>query len=139
MTLTDRLPRGWGCVCGERVSLVSMDAKAKQAFIQLKALQNEADPEGNKILWSRHAIAELVGDELDRIQVEGALKASEIIEDYPPLHRPLPDCLVLGWLLNEEPIHAVIGIDETKDRLFVITVYKPSAEGWKNDWRTRKE
>jgi hypothetical protein len=116
-----------------------MDAKAKQAFIQRKALENQADPGGNKILWSRHAIAELVGDELDRIQVEEALKASEVIEDYPTLHRPLPDCLVLGWLLGEGPIHAVIAIDKAKDRLFVVTVYKPSPEEWENDWRTRKK
>jgi hypothetical protein len=116
-----------------------MDAKAKQAFIQLKALKNQGDPEGNRILWSRHAIAELVGDELDRIQVEEALKASEVIEDYALLHRPPPDCLVLGWLPDEEPVHAVIAIDKAKDRLFVITVYKPSPEEWENDWRTRKE
>jgi len=116
-----------------------MDVEAKQAFTQLKALENQADPKGNKILWSRHAIAELVSEELGRIQVEEALKASDVIEDYPPLHRPLPDCLVLGWLPNGEPVHAVIALDEAKDRLFIITVYKPSLEEWEDDWRTRKK
>jgi len=116
-----------------------MDAEAKQAFIRLKALESQADPEANKILWSRHAIAELVNEELSRVQVEEALKTSEVIEDYPPLHRPLPDCLVLGWLPEGEPVHAVIALDEAKDRLFVITVYKPSPEEWEDDWRTRKK
>ena len=37
-----------------------MNTEAKQDFIRRKARQNQADPEGAKILWSRHGIAELV-------------------------------------------------------------------------------
>ncbi len=115
-----------------------MQAEEKQAFIRWKAKQNLLDPEGAKILWSRHAISEMVNEGWSRTLVEEALQTSEVIEDYPSLHRPLPDCLVLGWLSTGEPFHAVIAIDETNDRLFVVTVYKPSLEEWEDDWRTRR-
>ena len=70
--------------------------------------------------------------------MEKALENGEVIEDYPTEHRPLPDCLVLSRLLNGEPLHAVIAVDEPNDRLFVVTVYKPDLEEWENGWRTRK-
>ncbi len=110
----------------------------KQDFIREKARQNKNDPEGTKILWSRHAIVELANEGWTRSEVEKALENGEVIEDYPTQHRPLPDCLVLGELGNGEPLHAVIAIDEANDRLFVVTVYKPKSEEWENDWRTRK-
>ncbi|MBC7226400.1 MAG: DUF4258 domain-containing protein [Thermoflexales bacterium] len=116
-----------------------MKAEQKQAFIRWKAEQNRSDPEGARIYWSRHAITELVNEGWDRILVEEALRYSELIEDYPALHRPLPDCLVFGWLSTGEPFHAVIAIDEKNDRLFVVTVYRPSPEEWENDWRTRRK
>lgn len=34
--------------------------------------------------------------------------------------------------------NAVIAIDEPLDRIFVVTVYRPSAKRWEDDWRTRK-
>jgi len=110
----------------------------KQDFVREKARQNQSDPEGVKILWSRHAIAELADEGWSRQAVEKALQSSEVIEDYGSQHRFLPDCLVLGWVSSEKPLHAVIGIDEMNDRLFVVTVYQPSLEEWENDWRTRK-
>jgi hypothetical protein len=81
----------------------------------------------------------LVADHLTRRQVERALRECELIEDYPALHRPLPDCLVLGWLTPNEPVHAVVAIDLERDRIFMVTVYKPSEEEWEDDWRTRKK
>ena len=67
------------------------------------------------------------------------LQNGTVIEDYPTLHRPLPDCLVLAWLATGEPVHVVAAIDEINDRWFVVTVYKPSVEEWENEWRTRKK
>jgi len=116
-----------------------MNTEDKRRFIRWKACQNRSDPEGAKIRWSRHGITELVNEEWSRTLVEEALQNCEVIEDYPALHRPLPDCLVLGWLATGEPLHAVIAIDEVNDRLFVVTVYKPSPEEWEDDWRTRRK
>ena len=44
----------------------------KQNFIRSKALENQNDPEGQKTLWSRHAIIELLNDDLTRSEVEKA-------------------------------------------------------------------
>ncbi len=110
----------------------------KQNFIRSKAIENQNDLEGKKILWSRHAIIELLNDGLIRPDVETALVACEVIEDYPAQHRPLPDCLVLGTLGTSDPLHVVVAIDEINDRIFIVTVYRPLQERWENDWRTRK-
>jgi len=118
---------------------VPMRQDEKRDFIRSKASQNRWNPDGEKILWSRHGIGELVNEGWLRGQVEAALETSEVIEDYPALHRPQPDCLVLGYLTTGEPMHAVVAIDEANDRLFIVTVYKPSSEEWQNDWRTRKD
>jgi hypothetical protein len=115
-----------------------MDAELKQSFIREKARQNEQDPGGTQILWSRHGVTELVADGLTRRQIELALKDCALIEDYASLHRPLPDCLVLGWLESGEPIHAVVAVDVQRDRILLITVYRPSEEAWEDDWQTRK-
>ena len=115
-----------------------MDYLEKQRFIRQKAAENRNDPTGAKVYWSRHAIAEMINDNLTRSEVEQALEVCEIIEDYPTEHRPLPDCLVLAKLSETQPIHAVVAIDETKNRIFMVTVYLPSKEQWQDDWRTRK-
>ena len=115
-----------------------MDLLQKQTFIQQKATESLGYGETQKILWSRHAIIELVNDGLRRSDVEKALIDGEIIEDYPEGHRPLPDCLTLGVLPDERPVHCVIAIDTANDRLLVVTVYVPSGERWNDDWRTRK-
>ena len=116
-----------------------MTAVDKERFIHRVAYQNRSDPDGSKIRWSRHGIAELVNEDWSRKGVETALECAEVIEDYPTIHRPLPDCLVLGQLTTGEPLHAVIAIDEVNDRLFVVTVYRPSLEEWTDDWRTRRK
>jgi hypothetical protein len=115
-----------------------MNTQTKEEFIRQKAHQNQQNPQGAKVVWSQHAIAELVADDLARRQVEQALSACEVIEDYPVLGCPLPDCLVLGWLSSGESLHAVIAIDAERDRILVVTVYLPSEEEWEHDWRTRK-
>jgi hypothetical protein len=115
-----------------------MDTIAKQTFIRRKARENRSDPTGSGILWTRHAIAELANEGWVRRAVEHGLVTSQVIEDYPVVHRPLPDCLALSQLTSGEPFHAVLAIDITRDVLVVVTVYRPSLEEWDNDWKTRR-
>jgi allantoicase len=65
------------------------------------------------------------------------LRECEIIEDYSMKGRSLPGCLVLSFNASK-PIHAVIAIDEAHDRIFIVTVYKPSSARWQNGWKTRR-
>ena len=50
-----------------------MDTDTKETFIREKASQNEYSVTGARVLWSRHAITEMVSDDLDRRQIEHAL------------------------------------------------------------------
>jgi hypothetical protein len=112
--------------------------KSSQEFVRAKARENGRAAEKDRVLWSRHAIAKLVGEGLDRIQVEVALQTCRVIDEYPLVGRPLPDCLVLGFW-QERPIHAVVAIDAENNRILVVTVYVPSPERWEDDWQTRKD
>jgi uncharacterized protein DUF4258 len=109
-----------------------MDRGTAEAFIRTAAHR------GGSVLWSRHAIARLVVHRLSREEVEMALGACTIIEEYPDGHRALPDCLVLAWLRASEPFHAVIAVDTPNDRVFVVTVYRPDPARWFDDWIRRR-
>jgi len=114
-----------------------MSITEKEDFIRDKA--REHIPGSNeRISWSLHAIAKLRTEGLRKKDIEESLKDCIIIEDYDMEGRPLPGCLVLGFPGNL-PVHSVIAIDRKFDRIFVITVYKPSTERWENDWKRRKE
>jgi hypothetical protein len=115
-----------------------MNVIDKERFIRQKATENYQTTKADKIYWSRHATSELVNDSLNRTEVETGLAFAVVIEDYPSVHRPLPDCLVLLTLPDGDPIHAVIAVDKENDRIYIVTVYRPNAERWENDWRTRK-
>jgi len=113
-----------------------MQGTEKEDFIRQKALEHVPDAV-EKIYWSLHAIGKLRRENLKKNDIEHALKKCIIIEDYSMEGRPLPGCLVLGYI-SKKPVHAVIAIDEDNDRVFVITVYKPSAERWEDGWKKRK-
>ena len=115
-----------------------MEIAAKRSFIQHKARESEDDSLGVSVLWSRHAVSEMIEDQLTRTEVERALQQCDVIEDYDPTHRALPDCLVLGLTPAGEPVHAVIALDVDAERIFIVTVYRPAEEEWKDDWRTRR-
>ncbi|MCO6453131.1 MAG: DUF4258 domain-containing protein [Caldilineales bacterium] len=116
-----------------------MEFADKQSFIRRISAENEHDPTGSLILWSRHAVAELVNEGWQRRAVEVGLSSCEVIEDYPSKHRPLPDCLVFSTLSSGEPFHAVVALDEDNARLLIVTIYHPSREEWENDWKTRRK
>lgn len=110
--------------------------KEKENFIRETA--KEHIPETNeKISWSLHAVKKLRVEGLKKRGVEDSLKECIIVEDYTMEGRPLPGCLVLGFI-GSVPVHSAIAIDRDFDRIFVITVYRPSLERWENDWKTRK-
>ena len=95
-------------------------------------------PDNEKILWSVHAVKKLRIEGLRKTRVEDSLKTCELIEDYSQEGRPLPDCLVLGFI-DKDPVHIVVAIDVAFDRILIVTVYRPSTERWENDWKTRKK
>jgi len=114
-----------------------MNKLKKLLFIRQKACEHIVAV-NEKILWSFHAVQKLRIEELRKLQVEDALKNCVLVEDYHLVGRPLPDCLVLGFT-NEKPVHVVVALDEDFDRILIVTVYRPSAERWKDGWKKRKK
>jgi hypothetical protein len=92
-----------------------MERLEKQQFIRRIAPENQTDATGSRVYWSRHAILEMVKDNLTRPEIEQTLLQGEIIEDYPAKYRLLPDCLVLAFLSDRRPLHAVIAIDVNQE------------------------
>ena len=113
-----------------------MSLKEKESFIRKKAGEHVSGS-NEKISWSLHAVSKLRKEEMRKTDIENSLKECIIIEDYAMEGRPLPGCLVLGFI-GQIPVHSVIAIDREFDRIFIITLYKPSAERWDNDWKKRK-
>ncbi len=66
-----------------------------------------------------------------------AIQNGEIIEHYPNDY-PYPSCLILGFYDINNALHIVCGFSTIDNKLWLITVYKPSIEKWNNDFKTRK-
>ena len=119
-------------MAGVEVSLrVHMDTKAKQIFIRQKAAQRRVE-------WSRHALGRLATEPITVDDVEVALQRADVIEDYPHLHRHLPDCLVLAPVMSVGAIHCVVAVNQSADIILMVTVYRPSDKEWNSDARTKK-
>jgi hypothetical protein len=119
------------------VILGVMNSEEKENFIRQSA--SEHVPAINeKILWSLHAVKKLRVEGLRKTEVEKSLRDCIIVEDYPVKGRPLPDCLVLGFV-GPDAVHSVVAIDRDFDRIFIVTVYRPSAGRWENDCKTRRK
>jgi len=89
---------------------------------------------------SAHAQQERLEDDLDVTEIETAIMAGEIIEEYPDDPRG-SSCLVAGHA-GTRPVHVVLGWARRKvtaERMLrVITVYIPRPPKWR-DYRTRGE
>ncbi len=66
-----------------------------------------------------------------------ALENCEIVEAYLQ-DKPLPSFLLLGYYAKKA-LHIVVAVDEKEKILWVITVYEPSPEEWKEDLKTRRK
>ena len=108
-------------------------ASEKEAFIRARCA-TRASPDA--VMWSVHAVGRMAKLRWLLGNVEMSLAACELVEDYEPAHRGLPDCLVLAFV-NGAPVHAVVAADVPRNRILIVTVYAPSLSRWKHDWKTR--
>lgn len=105
----------------------------------IRQTAQEHIPETNeKVLWSAHAIRKLILEGVRKVHVEESLKQCEMVEDYLMDGRPLPGCLVLSFI-GTIPPHSVVAVDIDFERIFIITIYKPSQNRWEHGWRKRKK
>jgi len=88
-----------------------------------------------KIKWRIHATQRLIQRSIKRASVIQAILNGEIIEEYDQ-DFPFPSCLILGYDENSNPLHIVCSLGQ--GFLWIITVYKPDLNKWKDDFKTRK-
>jgi len=106
---------------------MSMLAEVKRCF-------NE-----NKVLYSRHAKVEMDNEEFGQIfehEVFESVLSGQIIEEYPD-DKPYPSILILGYTLQNRPLHIVCAYDDSDDLTIIITVYHPDPELW-IDYKIRR-
>lgn len=85
---------------------------------------------------TRHAQHQSQARKISRAEIESAILAGQVIEDYPNDPRG-PSCLMLGYTEQRRPIHIVLAYPVMGQRMKVITVYEPSPDQWQAGWRRR--
>jgi hypothetical protein len=73
---------------------------------------------------------------ISRGAVKGVLESGALVEDYPD-DAPYPSALMLGFS-DGEPLHVVAAYDQGSRYCLVVTVYRPDARHFEDDYRTRK-
>jgi len=88
----------------------------------------------NGLFFTEHAVRQMVKRAIMDTEVQEALSAGEIIEEYPA-DKYGPSCLILGNTIQKRPLHMVCSLPP---RVRVVTVYEPDPEKW-IDNRHRRE
>ena len=78
--------------------------------------------------FTRHALRRAVERNISEQEICQAAEKAIIIEDYPA-DKYAPSCLVLGFTLNNRPLHIQISYADT-DKVRIITLYQPDPDEW---------
>lgn len=84
--------------------------------------------------FSDHAVKRMINRSIDRNEIEEAVSAGEIIEEYPD-DKYSPSCLVYGKTKTGKHIHVQLSLPPS---VVVITAYVPDEAEWMN-YRVRRE
>ncbi len=88
------------------------------------------------IVISEHAKNRCRERNIKQKDIEHCIMTGEIIEQYPD-DFPFPSCLVFGYGINNQIIHAVVSSEGESGR--IITAYIPNTDKFETDLKTRKE
>jgi hypothetical protein len=81
---------------------------------------------------SQHAALRMLRRGIRTCEVEEAIAAAEIIEEYPD-DKYGPSVLLLGFTQTRRPLHVQVACG----RMRIVTVYEPDPAEWL-DWRYRR-
>ena len=82
---------------------------------------------------SEHAIRRMIQRDIDRSEIEQAILAGEIIEEYPD-DKYSPSCLVCGASESGRIFHAQVSLPP---KVVIVTAYEPDPAEWIN-YRIRR-
>ena len=83
-----------------------------------------------------HAIQRMFERQISASKVRKALEAGDVIEDYSS-EMPEPSRLILGFQ-GRRPFHVVTSENPEAKEITVVTVYIPTPDKWKKDFRSRR-
>lgn len=90
----------------------------------------------SRLIVSDHAAKRMAEQRIDLKDVKTILQKGEVIRIYPE-DRPYESRLILGFV-SGRPLHVVAADADHIDATFVITVYRPNPDLWKQDFKTKK-
>ena len=90
----------------------------------------------DKLRWSQHALARIVQRRISITAVLDTLKYGEAIKLYEN-GNPFP--CVLATYTAEGPLHVVAAYDAQWSEAHVVTAYRPDAEHFEDDFKTRRK
>jgi len=89
-----------------------------------------------RIYWTYHVNMRLAGRHISRRDICEAIDTYELVEAYPD-DKYLPSYLVLASMAPNA-FHVLFGTDVAGDNVRVVTAYRPSANDWEPDMKTRR-
>ena len=89
-----------------------------------------------KVYWTYHVNMRLAGRHILRDELFEATESYEIIESHLE-DKYLPSYLV--WARSEQgPFHVLFAADVDGDNVRIVTAYRPNADEWDSDLKSRK-
>jgi hypothetical protein len=93
--------------------------------------------EFTNLKFSGHAIRRMFERSISRDQVVEAIRKGEVFQEYPD-DRPFPS-VVIYFMIDNRPLHVVVGYDASSGAAVIITVYEPGMDLWSPDFKRRKK
>ncbi|MCD6118179.1 DUF4258 domain-containing protein [bacterium] len=90
-----------------------------------------------RVGFKKHAVIRMHQRNIKVDELEHVLLNAEIVEEYLS-DKPLPSRLILGYTKNNRPLHILYAVDETEKWMWIITVYEPNRNEWKDGYKKRK-
>jgi len=94
----------------------------------IPAIQNAKH--NGELLFHSYALRRIIERRLELVHIQQALNCSEaeILENYPQVGRPSPECLILGKDGTGRALHVLVAYPQVE----VITAYEPTPPKWIN-------
>lgn len=96
-----------------------------------------------RIEWRKQTLRQLARLHICQTDALSVLHTGAVVPDFTD-GLPFSRIIVLGWVpyafgwAESHPLHVVAHCDVAKKRVYIITVYEPSLDGFEADFKTRK-
>ena len=85
--------------------------------------------------FTRHALKRAVERNISEEMIRQTGRTAQVIEEYPD-DKYAPSCLLLGFFLEERPLHLQVSYADTP-LVKIITLYEPDEHEWYDYTRRR--